>query len=347
MLLQILLFPPQASTNAAEVDLIYFFMVALCGLVATAVIVAMVFMAIKYRRTESNLVGADIHGSTALEVFWSVVPFFIVMFIFAWGTSLYFKLAIPPDNAMEIFATGKQWMWKIQHMNGRREINNLHIPLGQPVKLTMASEDVIHSFYVPAFRTKADVIPGRYTTVWFEATATGSYHLFCAEYCGTEHSRMIGEVTVMEPSEYQAWLTTGNPSPVAVASGTSAPSGSPAVAGGSAMATPGGSGTPVDIGATLFQEKACQTCHLTTPGGIGPVLVGIPGSEVELASGEKIIADDAYLRESILSPMAKVVKGYPPAMPTFAGQLDEEQVMALIAYIKSLGGAPNSAAVAH
>jgi cytochrome c oxidase subunit II len=348
MLLQMSLFPPQASTFAAEVDLIYVVMVLLCGLVAAAVIAAMIFMGIKYRRTPENLVGADIHGSTALEIFWSVVPFFIVMGIFAWGTSLYFKLEVPPANAMEVFVTGKQWMWKIQHMNGRREINNLHMPVGRPVKLTMASEDVIHSFYVPAFRTKADVIPGRYSTLWFEATATGTYHLFCAEYCGTEHSRMIGSVTVMDPADYESWLTTGNPSPVDIASGTAGPAagarGSVPQTGGALAAGSTAGDSPTDIGAKLFQEKACQTCHLTTPGGIGPILVGVPGSQVELASGEKIVADDGYLRESILMPMNKIVKGFPPAMPTFAGQLSEDQVMSLIAYIKSLGPKPGSAA---
>jgi cytochrome c oxidase subunit 2 len=328
MFLDMSFFPPQASTNAAEVDLLYVMMILLCGAVAFAVIAVMIYFGIRYRRTPENLVGADIHGSTALEIVWSIIPFFIVMGIFAWGTSLYFKLEVPPANSMEIFVTGKQWMWKIQHMNGRREINNLHVPIGRPVKLTMASEDVIHSFYVPAFRVKADVVPGRYATMWFEATQTGTFHLFCAEYCGTEHSRMIGSVTVMDPADYEAWLTTGNPSPVEVAAGS---------AGGATAAAGAAPATPAEAGAALFKEKACATCHLTTPGGIGPILVGLPGTEVELASGDKVVADDAYLRESIINSLAKVVKGYPPAMPAFAGQLTEEQVMSLIAYIKSLG----------
>jgi len=340
MLFQLLLFPPQASTNAAEVDLIYFFMVAVCGVVALAVVAVMVYFAMRYQRSPENQIGADIHGSTPLEIFWSAVPFAIVMFMFAWGTILYFKLSVPPANSMEIFVTGKQWMWKIQHMNGRREINNLHVPIGQPVKLTMASEDVIHSFYVPAFRVKADVIPGRYSTMWFEATATGTFHLFCAEYCGTEHSRMIGSVTVMEPADYQNWLATGNPSAVEIAAGAASGASAVAPAGGASEAAP----TPVEIGAKLFVEKACATCHLAAGVGIGPKLAGLPGTEVELASGEKVLVDDAYLRESILMPMAKVVKGYPPAMPTFAGQLSEDQVMSLIAYIKSLGSAPGAAA---
>jgi cytochrome c oxidase subunit 2 len=216
----------------------------------------------------------------------------------------------------------------------------------------MASEDVIHSFFIPAFRAKADVVPGRYSTLWFEPTATGVYHLFCAEYCGTEHSRMIGSVTVMEPADYQTWLTTGNaPASGAGAGGTvSAGMTAPvqAAAAGAGAAVAGAAGpSPVEMGAKLFQEKACMTCHITTPGGIGPILTHVPGSEVELASGEKVIADDAYLRESILTPMAKVVKGYPPAMPTFAGQLSEEQVLSLIAYIKSLGAGQQGTPAAH
>lgn len=220
MLFQLFLFPPQAGTNALEVDLLYFFMVAMCGAIAVAIVAIMVYLGLKYRRTPENTVGADIHGSTTLEIVWSIIPFFIVMGLFAWGTSIYFKLSVPPANATDVFVTGKQWMWKIQHMNGRREINNLHVPLGKPIKLTLASEDVIHSFYVPAFRVKADVVPGRYSTMWFEATQTGVFHLFCAEYCGTEHSRMIGNVTVMDPADYEKWLVTGNPSPVDVAAGT-------------------------------------------------------------------------------------------------------------------------------
>jgi len=344
MLLQLFLFPPQASTNALEVDLLYFFMVVVCGVIAVAVVAVMIVFGLKYRRTAENTVGADIHGSMPLEIFWSAVPFFIVMGMFAWGTSLYFKISIPPADAMEIFVTGKQWMWKIQHMNGRREINNLHVPIGKPVKLTMASEDVIHSFYIPAFRVKADVVPGRYSTMWFEATATGSYHLFCAEYCGTEHSRMIGQVTVMDQADYEDWLVTGNPSPVEVVAGNAGIAlASPPAAGSGSAGAGGAPLTPVEIGAKLFQEKACFTCHLATPGGIGPILTNVPGHEVEMASGEKVLADDAYLRESILMPMAKVVKGYPPAMPTFQGQLTEDQVMSLIAYIKSLGGSAPAA----
>ncbi|MBI5504395.1 MAG: cytochrome c oxidase subunit II [Deltaproteobacteria bacterium] len=325
MLLSLFLFPPQASTNAPEVDALYLFLVALCGLTALGVITAMTFFAIRYRRTPENVVGHDIHGSTALEIFWTAIPFLILMFVFAWGASLYFKLSRPPEDAMEVFVVGRQWMWKIQHMEGRREINALHVPVGRPIKLTMTSEDVIHSFYIPAFRVKADVVPGRYTTLWFQPTKPGEYHLFCAEYCGTEHSRMGGSVIVMQPAEYEAWLA-----------GTQ-------TAGGG---TPSSGLTPVQLGRKLFVEKACATCHLNTPGGVGPVLVGIYGRQVELATGATVKVDEAYVRESILTPMAKVVKGFPPAMPTFGGQLTEEQVMSLIAYVKSLSDGGDAAAPA-
>jgi len=325
MLLSLSLFPPQASTNAPEVDALYTFMVALCGLTALGVIAAMTFFAIRYRRRPGNEVGADIHGSTALEIFWTAIPFAILMFVFAWGASLYFKLSRPPADAMEVFVVGKQWMWKIQHMEGRREINTLHVPIGRPVKLTMTSEDVIHAFYVPAFRVKADVVPGRYTTLWFQPTQTGEFHLFCAEYCGTEHSRMGGSIVVMQPAEYEAWLAAA-----------------PGSGGGPAPANL----TPVEMGKKLFTEKACSTCHQPTPGGVGPVLVGIFGHEVELATGATVKVDEAYIRESILTPLAKVVKGFPPAMPTFGGQLTEEQVMSLVAYVKSLSNAAPPAAAA-
>ncbi|HYC56792.1 MAG TPA: cytochrome c oxidase subunit II [Candidatus Binatia bacterium] len=332
MFLSLFLFPPQASTHAFEVDALYVFLIVLCSAVALGVVISMLTFAYRFRRRAGNTIGADIHGNTPLELVWSFIPFVAVMFIFVWGASLYFKLSRPPDNAMEVFVTGKQWMWKIQHMAGRREINELHVPVGVPVKLTMTSEDVIHSFFVPAFRVKADVVPGHYSTTWFEATELGTYHLFCAEYCGTEHSRMIGRVVVMEPAEYQTWLTTGNVTDVAAGGGMA-----------TAMATSTGqAASPAKVGEQLFLEKACQTCHLTSPGGIGPQLGGLAGHTVELATGETVTADDAYIRESILTPMAKLVKGYPPVMPTFAGQLSEEQTRALVEYVKSLRAEPGA-----
>jgi cytochrome c oxidase subunit II len=220
-------------------------------------------------------------------------------------------MARPPDEALNIYAVGKQWMWKFQHLDGQREINELHVPVGRAVKMIMTSEDVIHDFFVPAFRVKADVLPGRYTTVWFEPTRPGRYHLFCAEYCGTKHSGMIGSVVVMEPSEYQTWLSGGVPE-----------------------------GSLASTGAKLFADLACNTCHRPDAQGRGPVLEGLFGKAVALQSGETITVDEAYVRESILTPAAKITAGFQPIMPTFQGLVTEEQLLALVEYVKSLKGLP-------
>ena len=248
---------------------------------------------------------------------WTIIPLGIVMVMFGWGAKVFFDLYRVPDNAMEIFVVGKQWMWKVQHMDGQREINELHVPIGRPVRLIMGSEDVIHSFYIPAFRVKADVIPGRYNTLWFTATQPGRYHLFCAEYCGTKHSGMIGSVIAMEPAEYQAWLDGG-----------------PAES------------SPVAAGAKLFQDLACITCHTQNEQGRGPMLNNLFGHAVDLQDGSKVTADEAYIRESILLPQAKVVAGFQPIMPTFQGLVTEEQLLQLIAYVKSLSqpGRPSTSA---
>jgi cytochrome c oxidase subunit 2 len=237
---------------------------------------------------------------------------------------IYVAMARPPDDALEVFVVARQWMWKLQHLSGRREINELHVPVGRPVKLTMTSEDVIHSFFVPAFRVKADVLPGRYTTLWFEATKEGVYHLFCTEYCGTEHSRMIGRVVAMPGAEYQQWLT-GTP-----------------VAAGLAAATPrGGTLSMAAMGEQIFDRNGCRTCHATSPSEgatatTGPPLYGLFGRSVELEAGFNAVAEEGYLRRSIVDPMADIVRGYRPMMPTYAGRLSEEEVLQLVAYIKSL-----------
>jgi cytochrome c oxidase subunit 2 len=202
-------------------------------------------------------------------------------------------------------------MWKMQHLEGQREINELHVPVGRPVKLIMTSEDVIHSFYVPAFRTKQDVLPGRYTTEWFKPNKPGRYHIFCAEYCGTKHSGMIGWIEVMEPSDYQAWLS-----------------------GGRAM------GTMAESGEKLFRDLACINCHHLNDQGRCPNLVGIFGQPVQLSTGDKVKVDEAYIRESILNPNAKIVAGFQPIMPTFQGLVTEEGMLQLVEYIKSLGQRP-------
>jgi cytochrome c oxidase subunit II len=308
-------FPEQASAQAAQVDAIYFFMVAVTAFFSLLIAALVVVFAIKFRRRHDNEIGAAIHGSIALELLWSIIPLCIAMVMFGWGAKVFFDLYRPPAGAMEIFVVGKQWMWKAQHADGMREINELHVPVGRPVKLIMGSEDVIHSYYIPAFRVKADVIPGRYNSLWFTATKPGRYHLFCAEYCGTRHSGMIGWVTAMEPADYQAWL------------------------GGGASST-----SPVAAGEKLFNDLACVTCHLSNGTGRGPVLNGIFGKSVELQGGGTATVDEGYVRESIVNPQAKVVNGFQPIMPTFQGLVTEEQLLQLIAYVRSLSqqaaGAP-------
>lgn len=315
------LFPDAASTLAGQVDLFYFFLTGVSLFFAVLIATLLIVFAIRYRRGRPDDMPVQIHGSTQLELVWTIVPFGIAMVIFAWGALVYMNMARPPDNAHEVFVVGRQWMWKLQHLEGRREINELHVPVGQPIKLTMTSEDVIHSFFVPAFRMKWDVLPGRYTTAWFEANRVGEYHLFCAEYCGSQHAGMIGRIVVMEPADYQAWL--GEQVAVMPASAM----------GSAAQAAPL---PPAQAGEVLFHQKACVTCHQPQAGALGPSLVGLYGQRVTLQDGRQVVADDAYLRESILDPTAKIVAGYQPVMPTFRGQLDEEQILHLIQYIKSL-----------
>ena len=301
------LFPQQASTLAADVDALYFFIVAVTAFFAIVVTVVVIFFAAKYSTADPMKVGARIHGSIPLELAWSIIPFLISIVIFVWSANVFFDLQRPPDQTLEIYATGKRWMWKFQHLDGQNEINELHVPAGRPIKVTFTSEDVLHSLFFPAFRTKADAIPGRYSTVWFTPTIVGEHHLFCAEYCGTSHSGMVGKVVVMEPTAYEAWLT-GN-------------------AVGSSL---------VSRGERLFGDLACNTCHLSDGRGRGPSLANKFGAAERLASGATVAVDEAYIRESILTPQAKLVAGYQPLMPTFQGLVSEENVMALVEYVKSL-----------
>jgi cytochrome c oxidase subunit 2 len=305
------LFPERASTMAGRVDALYFFLLGITAFFSLLIAGLIVYYAIKYRRRTPDAVGAPIHGGLALEVTWTVIPLFITMILFVWGASVFFAMSRPPDETLDIYVVGKQWMWKVQHLDGQREIDELHVPVGRAVKLIMTSEDVIHSFFIPAFRVKADVIPGRYTTLWFQSTTPGRYHLFCAEYCGTKHSGMIGQIVVMEPSEYQTWLSGGSPE-----------------------------GSLASTGAKLFADLACNTCHRSDAQGRGPVLEGLFGKTVTLQSGETATVDEAYVRESILMPSAKVAAGFQPIMPTFQGLVTEEQLLALVEYVKSLRGLP-------
>jgi cytochrome c oxidase subunit 2 len=305
------LFPVQASTFAPDVDHLLYFLLAVAVFFSAVIFCSIFYFAIRYRRRSENELPRAIHGGMALEILWSVIPFGLTMVMFTWGASIYFSESRPPDNALDIYVVAKQWMWKLEHLEGQREINELHIPVGRAVRLTMTSEDVIHSFFVPAFRTKQDVVPGRYTTTWFKPTKAGTYHLFCAEYCGTNHSRMGGWVYVMEPRDYEAWLSGG---------------------------TSGGS--LAENGQKLFDELACGNCHKPDGSGRCPSLTGLYGKTVQLAGGGTVKADEGYIRESILQPQAKIVAGYGPIMPTFQGLVTEEGVTQLIEYIKSLGPPP-------
>ncbi|HEY5163316.1 MAG TPA: cytochrome c oxidase subunit II [Terriglobales bacterium] len=291
---------------AAQTDALVLFLVAVTGFFTLVIFILIFSFAMKYRK-EKHPVAADILGSNVLEVTWSIIPFGIFMMMFVWGAIVYMQEVRPPANAMEIFVVGKQWMWKFQHQEGQREINQLHVPLGRDVMLTMISQDVIHDVFIPAFRVKRDVLPGRYTTLWFRAIKPGRYHLFCSQYCGTMHSGMIGEVVVMEPAAYQAWLAGGN-----------------------------AEGSLASTGQKLFQQLGCATCHRFDTQGRGPNLVGVYGKPVLLDDGRTVTADDNYIRESVLTPGAKVVAGFKPIMPSFNGTVNEEQLLSLVAYVKSI-----------
>jgi cytochrome c oxidase subunit 2 len=312
--------PESASTVSGKVDALYFYLSGVTAFFTLLISGVLIFFVIKYRRRTAFEIPRPIAGSHKLETVWSVIPFIIAMSMFAWGAQIYFENSRPPKNANEVYVVGKQWMWKIQHSTGQREINELHVPVGRKIKLIMTSEDTIHDFFIPAFRIKADVLPGKYTTQWFEATKPGTYHLFCAEYCGMNHSGMIGSVIVMQPAEFDNWLS-GNASQQ-----------SPAVAG-----------------QQLYQSLGCVSCHgANGEGGRGPGLVGLFGSKVFLTNNQTLTADEAYIRESIENPSVKIVSGFSPIMPTFQGQVTPEQLIQIMSYIKSLQatGTPATAAPA-
>lgn len=304
------LVPESASSFSWHVDALYFYLSGVTLFFTLLISGVLIFFTVRYRRRTPYEIPRPIAGSHKLETLWTIIPFVIAMTMFGWGAKLYFEQYKPPANAIEVYVVGKQWMWKLQHATGQREINELHVPVGRKIKLIMTSEDVIHDFFVPAFRTKADVVPGRYTTLWFEATKPGKYHLFCAEYCGMNHSGMTGSVYVMEPREFDNWLS-GNTS----------------------------STTPAAAGAQLFQTLGCASCHgANGEGGRGPTLAGLVGRNTPLEGGQTVRADEAYIRESILNPGAKIVAGFQPIMPTFQGQVTEDQLLQLVAFIKSLPG---------
>lgn len=342
---KVYLLPPSASNWVNQIDALYWALVALSLLLAAGIFVAIVILAVKYRRTPENQTGLMVIESKLLEITWSIVPMFIGFGIFAWGSIIFMKTRLPPPDSLEISVVGKQWMWKIQHPEGRREINELHMPVGRPIVLRMISQDVLHSFYVPAFRIKQDVLPGRYTTMWFESDKVGVYHLFCAEYCGKDHSEMIGKVHVMTQEAYDAWLMQDRNLPINKGTGLALatipvaplPVADAAAAGGAPASTT--SNKPEDIGKQLFTTLACFGCHMID-NGAGPRLEGLFGTTVELANGSKVKFDENYVRESILTPGAKIVKGRSNLMPPFAGRVSEEDILNLIAYIKTLRRTP-------
>jgi cytochrome c oxidase subunit II len=299
------LFPERASAAAGQVDTLFFVLLGVTGLVGASVVCLLIFFCVKYRRRSERDVPPPVRNRL-LEIGWTVAPLFVFVVLYVWGVSTYFRVLSQPREALEINVVAKQWMWKFQHPEGQREMDELHIPVGRPVKLVMASQDVIHSFFVPAFRLHRDVLPHRYTEIWFVPTKVGQYHLFCSQYCGTQHSGMVGTVYVMEPQDYQRWLNES------------------------------AQGSLASRGQALFRKLACNTCHTGDSQARAPVLEGLFGAPVYLQSGETAVADESYLRESILDPRAKVVAGFQPIMPTFQNQLDEEQVLELIAYVKSL-----------
>ncbi len=300
------LFPPEASEIAPYADALYFFLI-LISLVGMVIVTALVgVLSILYRK-EKNPVATQIEGSTLLEATWTIIPLALFMVTFVWGALLYFRIYDPPTNAMNIYVVGKQWMWKAEHPGGQHEINSLHVPMGKPVRLTMISQDVFHSYSIPAFRVKREVIPGRYTTVWFTATKPGTYHLFCTQYCGTLHSQMIGEVTVLTPEDYQAW-TAGSTSGMSLAQN----------------------------GERLFASLGCNSCHSGNAAARGPNLAEAYASKVQLQNGSYATIDDAFLRDSILNPTMHVMAGYAPIMPTYQGQISEEGLIDLVEYIKTL-----------
>ncbi len=299
------LLPPGASSLSDRVDLLFTTMLVLTALVALGVFATIAFLAVRYRHgagVSRGIVGRRF----GIELAWTLLPLLLFIAIYAWAAHDFLLLYEPPRDALPVYVVAKQWMWKLQHAAGRREINELHVPLGQPVRLVMVAQDAIHSFYVPAFRIKQDVLPGRYISLWFTATQLGEFHLFCAEYCGSEHSQMVGRVVVVTPAEYARWLADGD-------------------------AEPG----LVQYGFARFRQLGCSGCHSPGSPVAAPSLRGLLGRDVHLADGRTVVADENYVRDSILLPSRDLVAGFSPVMPSFAGQVSEEDLQALIAYIRS------------
>jgi cytochrome c oxidase subunit 2 len=312
------LMPEQASSFAPDYDLLFWATTALTILFTVLVFAMIVVLAAKYRRGAKADRTNPIDHNTFLELSWSVIPLFLALIMFAWAAWKFVETRTPPKDAMEVFVIGKQWMWHVQHENGVRENNTLTVPVNKPVKLTMISQDVIHSFFIPQFRIKQDVVPGRYTSQWFLPTKIGTYNLFCTEYCGTSHSEMGGYVRVLSESDYARWLANGGDNPV-----TNSPS-------------------MVDLGRDIWNKNACGTCHGVQDSSRGPSLYGLIGRSRKFTDGSSTTVDRAYIRESLYDPYHKIVQGYENTMPAYTReQITEDQVVQLFEYIRSLGEAPN------
>lgn len=309
---------PRASAIAGRVDALFLFMTGLTGLVLLGIAAAIVFLAWRYHESREPDRADPPRQLLLLELAWTGIPLAVCAGIFVWGAKLYLDMHPRPGSAGDIYVIGMQWMWKVQHPQGPREINALHVPVGKRIRLVLTSEDVIHSFYVPAFRIKQDAVPGMYTSIDFEAVRAGTYHLFCAEYCGSPHHAMIGEVVAMEPAAFEHWLAAGGD-------------------GG-----PGAGATLAQRGEAVFRAQGCSGCHGASPIARAPALSGLYGRDVPLQGGGFARADEAYLRESIYFPLRKIAAGYEPVMPSFQGRIGEEDMLALIAYLRSLGDARKS-----
>jgi len=307
--------PPQASNFAAPHDWVFYILLALTIVFTLIVGVAVVIFAARYRAGTKVNRARPVHEHMTLELTWTIIPLILGLFMFVAGAKLFVYMRTPPKDAMNIFVVGKQWMWHAQHENGIRENNTIHVPVGKPVRLTMISQDVIHAMYIPAFRVQYHVVPGRYTQLWFTATKVGTYHMFCAMYCGNQHSEMGGYVYVMEPGEYAKWVAAGGEDVPRL--------------------------TMAQEGARQWNKLGCGNgnCHNEADTARGPSLFGLLGKTRTFADGSSAKADEAYIRESILQPYNHITKGYDNTMPAYEGQLSEEDVLALIAYIRSLGGA--------
>jgi cytochrome c oxidase subunit II len=300
--------PPAASSIAEDVDKLY---LVLSGITAffTALIFSIIFVfMVKYRRRKDEETPVSTHTPLVVELTWTIIPSLICAVLFVWAAALYVRNGRPPESSTQVFVIGKQWMWHLQHPEGPREINELHVPVGVPIKLTMTSQDVIHDFYIPAFRVKKDVLPGRFTELWFQATETGTYHLFCAQYCGTNHSEMIGWVYVMTPTDYANWLAGGERAE-----------------------------SLAQLGERLFSQYGCDNCHVPEGNGRAPSLVGVYGKPEKLQDGQTRVVDESLIQQAILTPNSVRLPNYQPVMPTYQGQIDSEQILQLIAYVKSLG----------